>query len=207
MGEEYTPLGSHRVRHDRQQGQGRRGGRGVQHAQRRHQRGVLQGVHERRPDRRPRCRWSRCRSPRKRSRASAPQNLQDQLTAWNYYQTIDEPGEQKFVAAFKAKYGADRVTSDPMEAAYTSVYLWKAMVEKAEVVRRWPKGQGRRRRHHLRRSGGQGHGRRREPAHLQDGPDRQDRARRPDQDDLELREPIKPDPFLKSYDWANGLNG
>src|SRR5918999_3147114 len=58
-------------------------------------------------------------------------NLKDQLTAWNYYQTIDTPQNQKFVAAFKAKYGADRVTSDPMEAAYTSLYLWKGMVEKA----------------------------------------------------------------------------
>jgi urea transport system substrate-binding protein len=35
------------------------------------------------------------------------------------------------VAAFKAKYGEDRVTNDPMEAAYISVYLWKAAVEAA----------------------------------------------------------------------------
>ena len=58
-------------------------------------------------------------------------NLKDQLTAWNYYQTIDSPENKKFVAAFKATYGDDRVTSDPMEAAYTSLYLWKGMVEKA----------------------------------------------------------------------------
>lgn len=59
-------------------------------------------------------------------------NLVDQLTAWNYYQTIDTPENKAFVAAFKAEYGQDRVTSDPMEAAYTSLYLWKAMVEKAK---------------------------------------------------------------------------
>jgi urea transport system substrate-binding protein len=59
------------------------------------------------------------------------ENLKDQLTAWNYYQTIDSPENAKFVKAFKAKYGDKRVTSDPMEAAYTSLYLWKAMVEKA----------------------------------------------------------------------------
>jgi urea transport system substrate-binding protein len=59
-------------------------------------------------------------------------NLKDQLTAWNYYQTIDSPENTTFVAAFKAKYGADRVTSDPMEAAYTSLYLYKGMVEKAK---------------------------------------------------------------------------
>jgi urea transport system substrate-binding protein len=58
-------------------------------------------------------------------------NLKDQLTAWNYYQTIDSPVNKKFVADFKAKYGADKVTSDPMEAAYSSLYLWKGMVEKA----------------------------------------------------------------------------
>nr|WP_328842538.1 urea ABC transporter substrate-binding protein [Nakamurella leprariae] len=59
------------------------------------------------------------------------ENLVGQLTAWNYYQTLDTPANQKFVADFKAKYGEDRVTSDPMEAAYTSLYLWKNTVEKA----------------------------------------------------------------------------
>ena len=37
-----------------------------------------------------------------------------------------------FVAAYKAKFGQNKVTSDPMEAAYTSVYLWKNTVEKAK---------------------------------------------------------------------------
>ncbi len=60
------------------------------------------------------------------------QNIEGQLTAWNYYQTIDTPVNKKFVAAYKAKFGQDKVTSDPMEAAYTSVYLWKNTVEKAD---------------------------------------------------------------------------
>ena len=47
-------------------------------------------------------------------------NIVGQLVAWNYYQTIDNPENKKFVADFKAKYGADQVTSDPMEAGYTS---------------------------------------------------------------------------------------
>ena len=38
----------------------------------------------------------------------------------------------EFVKAYKAKYGADKPTSDPMEAAYVSVYLWKNTVEKAQ---------------------------------------------------------------------------
>ncbi len=58
-------------------------------------------------------------------------NIEGQLTAWNYYQTIDSPENKTFVAAYKAKYGQDKPTSDPMEAAYTSVYLWKNTVEKA----------------------------------------------------------------------------
>ncbi len=53
------------------------------------------------------------------------------LTAWNYYQTVDSPVNTAFVEAFKAKYGEDRVTSDPMEAGYFGVYLWAAAVEKA----------------------------------------------------------------------------
>ena len=59
------------------------------------------------------------------------ENIEGQLTAWDYYQTLDTPENSAFVSAFKDKYGEDRVTSDPMEAAYTSLYLWKAMVEKA----------------------------------------------------------------------------
>ncbi|WP_327142534.1 urea ABC transporter substrate-binding protein [Nocardia sp. NBC_01327] len=60
------------------------------------------------------------------------QNITGQLTAWNYYQTVDTPANKAFVAAYKAAYGANKPTSDPMEAAYTSVYLWKNTVEKAK---------------------------------------------------------------------------
>jgi urea transport system substrate-binding protein len=59
-------------------------------------------------------------------------NIADQLVAWDYYQTTPGAKNAEFVKAFKAKYGADKPTSDPMEAAYTSMYLWKAMVEKAK---------------------------------------------------------------------------
>jgi urea transport system substrate-binding protein len=57
--------------------------------------------------------------------------LKDHLVSWNYYQTTDTPENASFVAAYKAKFGANRVTSDPAEAAYCGVYLWKAAVEKA----------------------------------------------------------------------------
>lgn len=51
--------------------------------------------------------------------------------AWNYFQTVDSPENTKWVADFRKEYGADRVTNDPMEAAYIMVYLWKQAVEKA----------------------------------------------------------------------------
>lgn len=64
-------------------------------------------------------------------RGIGPENIAGHYTAWNYYQTTDTPENAKFVAAYKAAYGEDRVTADPIEAGYFGVYLWKAMVEKA----------------------------------------------------------------------------
>jgi len=55
-----------------------------------------------------------------------------QYAAWNYFQSVESPTNEAFIKAFKAKYGEDRPTSDPMEAAYTSLYLYKALVEKAD---------------------------------------------------------------------------
>ncbi|MDN4173162.1 urea ABC transporter substrate-binding protein [Nocardioides sp. SOB77] len=55
-----------------------------------------------------------------------------QFAAWNYFQSVETPANEAFIEAFQAEYGADRPTSDPMEAAYTSLYLYKNIVEKAE---------------------------------------------------------------------------
>ena len=60
------------------------------------------------------------------------EDVTGQFAAWNYFQSVESPENEAFIAAFQEKYGADRPTSDPMEAAYTSLYLYKAMVEKAE---------------------------------------------------------------------------
>lgn len=60
--------------------------------------------------------------------------LLGQYAAWNYFQTVESPANKKFVEAFRAKYGQDRVTNDPMEAAYIMVYLWKQAVEKAGTI-------------------------------------------------------------------------
>ncbi|MCZ4536412.1 urea ABC transporter substrate-binding protein [Gordonia terrae] len=59
-------------------------------------------------------------------------NIEGQLVAWDYYQTVDNPVNASFVRDYKAAYGANKPTSDPMEAAYVSVYLWKNTVEKAQ---------------------------------------------------------------------------
>ncbi|MEI2655160.1 MAG: urea ABC transporter substrate-binding protein [Microthrixaceae bacterium] len=60
------------------------------------------------------------------------EDVTGQFAAWNYFQSVESPENTKFIEAFKAEYGEDRPTSDPMEAAYTSLYLYKGMVEKAE---------------------------------------------------------------------------
>lgn len=57
--------------------------------------------------------------------------LKGHFAAWNYFQTVESPENTKYVEAFKAKFGSDRVTNDPMEAAYISVNIWKQAVEKA----------------------------------------------------------------------------
>ena len=51
--------------------------------------------------------------------------------AMKYFQSLKNPNNEKFVAAFKAKYGADSVIGDVTQAAYLGPWLWKAAVEKA----------------------------------------------------------------------------
>lgn len=60
--------------------------------------------------------------------------LTGHLVAWNYFQTIDTPENHKFVTAYQAKYGQNRVTDDPSQAAYLGVYLWKKAVTKAGTL-------------------------------------------------------------------------
>lgn len=58
--------------------------------------------------------------------------LKGHLVSWNYYQTVDTEKNKAFVKAYKEKFGEDRVTSDPAEAAYDAVYIWAAACEKAK---------------------------------------------------------------------------
>jgi urea transport system substrate-binding protein len=133
-------------------------------------------------------------------------NIVGQPVAWNYYQTIDSPANKTFVTDFKATYGATKVTSDPMEAAYTSLYLWKGMVEKAKsfavpdvqaaaggVSYVAPEGtvtvNGDN--HHIAKTALIG----------KIGPDGLIYT------EWSSGKPIEPDPYLKSYSWATGLSG
>ena len=59
------------------------------------------------------------------------QSLAGNYACWNYFQSIDTPANHQFVNAFKKRYGENRVTDDPMEAAYLGVYLWAQAVQEA----------------------------------------------------------------------------
>ncbi len=54
--------------------------------------------------------------------------------AWNYFQSLNTPQNQEFVQHIQDRYGADRVVSDPMEAAYVAVHLWAQAVEAARTA-------------------------------------------------------------------------
>ena len=58
-------------------------------------------------------------------------SVEGQYAAWNYFQSVKSPANEKFIKNWVAFDGPSDVTSDPMEAAYISLYLYKAMVEKA----------------------------------------------------------------------------
>ncbi len=65
------------------------------------------------------------------AQAMGPALVEGSYAAWNYFQTLDNAENAKFVAAYKAKFGADAVVTDPMIHGYLDVYAWKAAVEKA----------------------------------------------------------------------------
>ena len=128
------------------------------------------------------------------------EDVTGQFAAWNYFQSVENPANEAFIAAFQEKYGADRPTSDPMEAAYVSLYLYKEMVEKAGsfcvdavneaadgVTFEAPEGlvtvDGEN--HHIAKTGLIG------------------QINADNQFDVvwSSEEPIEPDPFLDGYDW------
>jgi urea transport system substrate-binding protein len=138
-------------------------------------------------------------------RGIGPANIAGHLVAWNYYQTTAGAKNAAFVKAFKAEYGADKVTSDPMEAGYNAVHLWAAAVKKAgstDVAKVKAAAAG-------------------ISLDLPEGTVTIDGANQHVfktarigvvQPDGQIKEvwssgkPIEPDPYLKGYPWASGLS-
>lgn len=138
-------------------------------------------------------------------RGIGAENMVGHLVSWNYYQTTDTPENKEFVKNYKAKYGEDRVTDDPIEAGYDAVYLWAAAVEKAgttdvEKVKEAAKGLEFKAPEGLVKIEG-------ENQHLwkmvRIGEVQADGTIK---EIWSTKEAIRPDPYLKTYDWASGLS-
>jgi urea transport system substrate-binding protein len=131
-------------------------------------------------------------------------NMKGHLVSWNYYQTTDTPENKEFVKKYKAKYGQDRVTDDPIEAAYIQVYLWAEAVKKAgstdvEKVKEAAKGLEFKAPEGLVKIEG-------ENQHLWKAV----RIGEVTEDGLikeiwSTGKTVRPDPYLKTYDWAQKL--
>ncbi|MDQ3701014.1 MAG: urea ABC transporter substrate-binding protein, partial [Chloroflexota bacterium] len=131
-------------------------------------------------------------------------NMIGHLASWNYYQTTDTPTNKKFVEAYKAKFGANRVTDDPIEAAYIGVYLWAKAVEKAgstdvEKVKTAAKG--------LEFAAPEGTVKIHATNQHISKPVRIGKVRADGLFDevWSTGKPVDPDPFLESYTWAASL--
>jgi len=137
-------------------------------------------------------------------RGIGAENVVGQYVSWNYYQTTPGAKNAAFVKAYKGKYGAKRVTDDPIEAGYVNVYLWAMAVEKAgstnpEKVKQASKG--------LTFDAPEG----KVTVH----PENQHISKTARIGQVQANglikqvggseKPIEPDPYLKTYPWAKGL--
>ncbi len=59
------------------------------------------------------------------------ENIAGAYACMKYFQSLDNPNNKAFVAAFKAKYGEKAVIGDVTQAAYLGPWLWKLTCEKA----------------------------------------------------------------------------
>src|SRR6185295_10776077 len=60
-----------------------------------------------------------------------PAVMTGHYAAWTYFQSVAGGSNERFVKRFRDRYGADRVTSDPIETAYTAVRLYADAVTAA----------------------------------------------------------------------------
>ncbi|WP_269533832.1 urea ABC transporter substrate-binding protein [Chitinimonas sp. BJYL2] len=71
-------------------------------------------------------------------RALGGEKLGRHYGVWSYFSSTPDARNRAFVSRFKARFGPDHSTSDPVEAAYVGVHLWAqavAMVGSAEPAR------------------------------------------------------------------------
>ena len=66
--------------------------------------------------------------------AMGPALVEGGYAAWNYFQSLGNPENEKFIEAYRAKFGKDAAITDPMVHGYVDVYAWKAAVEKAKSI-------------------------------------------------------------------------
>jgi urea transport system substrate-binding protein len=59
------------------------------------------------------------------------ENIAGAYACMKYFQSLDNPNNKAFVAAFKKMYGEKAVIGDVTQAAYLGPWLWKLTVEKA----------------------------------------------------------------------------
>ncbi|UHC20143.1 urea ABC transporter substrate-binding protein (plasmid) [Methylobacterium currus] len=59
------------------------------------------------------------------------ENIAGAYACMKYFQSLKNPNNEKFVAAFKKMWGEKTVIGDVTQAAYLGPYLWKLAVEKA----------------------------------------------------------------------------
>lgn len=64
-------------------------------------------------------------------RAMPEARLNAHYAVWSYFQSVEGENNRRFVAAYQKHFGADRPTSDPIEAAYIGVRLWAQAVQEA----------------------------------------------------------------------------
>jgi urea transport system substrate-binding protein len=66
------------------------------------------------------------------AKAMGPQLITGSYAAWNYFESLNNPINKKFLAAYHAKFGANTPVDDPMIHGYIDVIMWAAAVNKAK---------------------------------------------------------------------------
>jgi urea transport system substrate-binding protein len=70
-------------------------------------------------------------NPGQELRSVGVREMSGDYAAWNYFPAIETPQNQVFVDRFRARYGPQRLPTDPMEASYFGVHLWAQAVAAA----------------------------------------------------------------------------